>query len=233
VAEEAIARWPEANVRAVASDTLDRPSAVEELIEDILARRIDILVGTQVLAKGHHFPSLTLVGVVDADLGLSGWDLRAAERTHQLLQQVAGRAGRAEKPGQVFLQTHDPRHPVMQALTSGDSTAFLESEIESRAALGMPPYGRLAALILSGTDEVAVTAAGKVLAAAAPQGSGIEVLGPAPAFMALLRGVHRHRLLLKCSRSVAPQPLIKAWLERASLPSSVRVQVDIDPYSFY
>jgi len=233
VAEEAAARWPDANVRAVASDTLDRPSAVEELIDDILAHRIDILVGTQVLAKGHHFPGLTLVGVVDADLGLSGWDLRAAERTHQLLHQVAGRAGRAEKPGLVLLQTHDPGHPVMQALATGASDAFIESEIEVRQALTMPPFGRLTALILSGPDEVAVIAAGRTLAAAAPRDDGVEVLGPAPAFMALLRGVHRHRMLLKTRRGQPPQPLVRAWLERVKIPSSVRVQIDVDPYSFY
>jgi len=233
VAEEAVARWPDANVRAVASDTLDRPSAVQELIDDILSHRIDILVGTQVLAKGHHFPGLTLVGVVDADLGLSGWDLRAAERTHQLLHQVAGRAGRADKPGHVFLQTHDPTHPVMRALATGESDAFMESEIEAREMLAMPPFGRLTALILSGPDEVAVIAAGRTLAAAAPQGDGIEVLGPAPAFMALLRGVHRHRLLLKTRRSQPPQPLVRAWLAGVKIPSSVRVQIDVDPYSFY
>ncbi len=233
VAEEATARWPDAVVRAVASDTLERPSAVQELVEDILQHRVDILVGTQVLAKGHHFPGLTVVGVVDADLGLSGWDLRAAERTHQLMQQVAGRAGRAEKPGHVYLQTHDPRHPVMEALVSGDGVAFIDSEIAARDALGMPPFGRLAALILSGPDEIAVIAAGKTLAAAAPEGEGIEVLGPAPAFMALLRGLHRHRLLLKTKRTIPPQPLVKAWLEAVKIPASVRVQIDIDPYSFY
>ena len=233
VAEEAVARWPDANVRAVASDTLERPSAVQELIEDILAHRIDILVGTQVLAKGHHFPGLTLVGVVDADLGLSGWDLRAAERTHQLLHQVAGRAGRAEKPGQVMLQTHDPAHPVMQALATGESEAFIENEIMGREALSMPPFGRLTALILSGPDEVAVIAAGRTLAAAAPRGEGIDVLGPAPAFMALLRGIHRHRLLLKTDRGHPPQPLVRAWLDAVKIPSSVRVQIDVDPYSFY
>ena len=232
VAEEAAARWPDAVVRAVASDTLERPSAVQELVNDILEHRIDILVGTQVLAKGHHFPGLTVVGVVDADLGLSGWDLRAAERTHQLMQQVAGRAGRADKPGHVYLQTHDPRHPVMEALVSGDGAAFIDSEIASRDILGMPPFGRLAALILSGPDEIAVIAAGKALAAQAPQGDGIEVLGPAPAFMALLRGRHRHRLLLKTRRNIAPQPLVRAWLEAVKIPSSVRVQIDIDPYSF-
>lgn len=233
VAEEAAARWPDAKVRAVASDTLDRPSSIAELIEDILSGRIDILVGTQVLAKGHHFPGLTLVGVVDADLGLSGWDLRAAERTHQLLQQVAGRAGRAEKPGQVLLQTHDPKHPVMQALCSGNGEAFISSEIESRKALGMPPFGRLTALILSGPDEAAVIASGRQLAAAAPRGEGFEILGPAPAFMARLRGRHRHRLLLKTRRDMAPQPIVTKWLGCVKMPSSVRVQIDVDPYSFY
>jgi len=233
VAEEALARWPDANIRAVASDTLERPSAVAELIADILAHRIDILVGTQILAKGHHFPGLTLVGVVDADLGLSGWDLRAAERTHQLLHQVAGRAGRADKPGRVLLQTHDPGHPVMRALISGDDDTFITNEIAARQALAMPPFGRLTALILSGHDDVAVIAAGRALAAAAPMGDGIEVLGPAPAFMALLRGRHRHRLLLKTRRDTPPQPLVQAWLARVKIPSSVRIQIDVDPYSFY
>ena len=233
VAEEAVARWPDAHIRVVASDTLERPSAVAELIDDILAHRIDILVGTQVLAKGHHFPNLTLVGVVDADLGLSGWDLRAAERTHQLLHQVAGRAGRADKPGRVLLQTHDPDHPVMRALLSGDTDTFIGSEITARQDLDMPPFGRLTALILSGHDEGAVIAAGRGLAAQAPRGEGIEVLGPAPAFMALLRGRHRHRLLLKTRRDIPPQGLVQAWLDRVKIPSSVRVQIDIDPYSFY
>lgn len=233
VAEEAAARWPDARVRAVASDTLDRPSAIAELIEDILDKRIDILVGTQVLAKGHHFPGLTLVGVVDADLGLSGWDLRAAERTHQLMHQVAGRAGRAEKPGKVLLQTHDPKHPVMEALLSGDGGAFVASEIETRQALAMPPFGRLTALILSGPDEAAVVAAGRQLAAAAPRADKVEILGPAPAFMALLRGRHRHRLLLRTPRNMAPQPYVSAWLKGVKMPSSVRVQIDVDPYSFF
>ncbi len=233
VAEEAAARWPNAKVRMVASDTLDRPAAIAELIDDILARRIDIVVGTQVLAKGHHFPHLTLVGVVDADLGLSGWDLRAAERTYQLLHQVAGRAGRAERSGRVALQTHDPAHPVMQALTGGSSEEFLAREADARRSLGMPPFGRLAALIISGPDELQVVDVGRRLAQAAPRGDGIEVLGPAPAAMALLRGRHRHRLLLKTDRGTRPQPLIQEWLARVKIPSSVRVQLDVDPYNFY
>jgi primosomal protein N' (replication factor Y) len=211
---------------------LDRPSAVAELINDILQHRIDLLVGTQILAKGHHFPQLTLVGVVDADLGLSGWDLRAAERTYQMLHQVAGRAGRAERPGRALLQTHDPGNAVMQALATGDSEAFMTQEVESRWLLGMPPFGRLVALVLSGTDEIAVQAVGKQLAAAAPSDDGIEVLGPAPAVLAILRGRHRHRLLLKTARQIKPQALVQAWLARVRIPASVRVQIDVDPYSF-
>lgn len=233
VAEEAQARWPDSNVKMVASDTLDRPSAVAELIDDILNHRIDILVGTQVLAKGHHFPSLTLVGVVDADLGLSSWDLRAAERTYQLLHQVSGRAGRAERQGRVLLQTHDPAHPVMQALLSGNDADFYARESEGRDLLAMPPFGRLTALILSGPDEILVKAVGDALARNAPKGEGIEVLGPAPAFMALLRGRHRHRMLLKTRRDIKPQALVREWLARVRVPSSVRVQVDVDPYSFF
>jgi primosomal protein N' (replication factor Y) len=232
IAEEAVARWPNARIRAVASDTMDRPSAIAELIDDILSHRIDILVGTQILAKGHHFPQLTLVGVVDADLGLSGSDLRAAERTFQMLHQVAGRAGRAERPGRALLQTHDPTNTVMQALTNSDSEAFIACEVEGRELLSMPPFGRLVALILSGPDEVAVTAVGKQLAALAPTDDGVEVLGPAPAVLAILRGRHRHRLLLKTARDVLPQPIVTAWLARVRIPASVRVQIDVDPYSF-
>ncbi|MDX2145369.1 MAG: primosomal protein N' [Rhodospirillaceae bacterium] len=233
VAEEAQARWPDFKVRMVASDTLDRPSAVAELIDDILSRRIDVLVGTQVLAKGHHFPHLTLVGVVDADLGLSSWDLRAAERTYQLLHQVSGRAGRADRKGRVLLQTHDTAHPVIQALGSAAPEAFYASETAARRSLAMPPFGRLTSLIISGTDEIRVTAVGRALAETAPRGEGIEVLGPAPAFMALLRGRHRHRMLLRTRRDVKPQGLVQEWLAKARIPSSVRVQVDIDPQSFF
>jgi primosomal protein N' (replication factor Y) len=233
VAEEAAARWPQARVVAVASDTLERPSQMAALVEEIERHQVDIVVGTQVLAKGHHFPGLTLVGVVDADLGLASWDLRATERTHQLLHQVAGRAGRAGAPGRVMLQTHDPNHPVLQAMTAGDSAAFLETEADGRRSLGMPPFGRLVALILSGANEHAVQQAGRDLARAAPVAQGVEVLGPAPAFMALLRGRHRHRFLIKGPRNRLLQPLIRSWLAAVPLPSSVRVQVDVDPYSFY
>ena len=233
VAEEAAARWPGARVVAVASDTLERPSAMAALVKAMENRQIDIVVGTQVLAKGHHFPGLTLVGIVDADLGLSSWDLRAGERTHQLLQQVSGRAGRGDEAGRVLLQTHDPSHPVLKALTAGDAAGFLEQEAEGRRVLGMPPFGRLVALILSGNDEQAVLKAGADLAKATPKEPEVTILGPAPAFMALLRGRHRHRFLVKGPRNRLLQPLVQAWLAKVKVPSSVRIQVDVDPYSFY
>jgi primosomal protein N' (replication factor Y) (superfamily II helicase) len=233
VAEEAAARWPSARVVAVASDTLERPSAMAALVEAVERGQIEIVVGTQVLAKGHHFPGLTLVGVVDADLGLSSWDLRAGERTHQLLNQVSGRAGRAAAPGRVFLQTHDPNHPVLQALAQSDAEAFLETEADGRRSLGMPPFGRLVALILSGSNEDSVIQAGRDLARAAPSAPGLEILGPAPATMALLRGRHRYRFLIKGPRNRLLQPVVRAWLGAVKLPSSVRIQVDVDPYSFY
>jgi len=233
VAEEVMSRWPSARVAAITSDTLDRTSSIHELIEKIVNNSLDILIGTQILAKGHNFPSLTLVGVVDADLGLSSWDLRASERTYQLLCQVAGRAGRADRPGRVLLQTHDMRHPVITALLSGDVEQFLAAERSSREALHMPPFGRLAAIILSGRDKMAVAAAGQSLAQAAPQIAGLEVLGPAPALLSMLRGRHRKRFLLKGKPSIRLQPVISSWLKRVKVPSSVRLQVDIDPYSFY
>lgn len=230
--EEVSRRFPQARVAMVASDTLTGPLAAAELMRRVQAREVDLLVGTQVLAKGLHFPLLTLVGVIDADLGLSGGDLRAAERTFQLLSQVAGRAGRGEKPGTVMLQTYQPEHPVLAAMKTGDAQAFLDAEAEGRHLLRMPPYGRLAALIVSGPDADAVESTARRLAAAAPRPSGVEVLGPAPAPLAVLRGRHRWRLLLKAPRDQRIQPLVRHWLCAVQWPSSVRVQVDVDPYSF-
>src|SRR5207244_775264 len=161
--EEAAARFPAARIALMVSDLLPGPRAAAELAEAMVARRYDLLIGTQMMAKGHHFPMLTLVGVVDADLGLSGGDLRAAERTFQLLHQVAGRAGRAERPGQVFLQTYMPEHAVMRALTANDRDRFLDAEAEERRRHGWPPYGRLAALVLSGPDDDSVDFLGRAL----------------------------------------------------------------------
>jgi primosomal protein N' (replication factor Y) len=232
LAEEVSALLPDARVAVMTSDTVMGPLAAAELLRRVQDHEVDLLIGTQMIAKGHHFPMLTLVGVVDGDLGLHGGDLRAAERTYQLLHQVAGRAGRAERPGRVLLQTYDPSHPVMQALICGDRDRFLESEAADRRAAGMPPFGRLAALVLSGPDAETAESAARALARVAPHGEGILVLGPAPAPLAILRGRHRRRFLMKCRRDIAPQGLIRDWLGRVKLPGSVRLQVDIDPYSF-
>jgi primosomal protein N' (replication factor Y) (superfamily II helicase) len=232
LAEETAGLFPSARVAMLTSDTLGGPRSVAEMIDRIARHQIDLLIGTQVVAKGHHFPMLTLVGVVDADLGLGGGDLRAGERTYQLLHQVSGRAGRAERPGQVLLQTYDPGHPVIRALLADDRDGLIAHEIAERQAAGMPPFGRLAALILSSRDGDHLDRVARDLSRAAPAASGITVLGPAPAPMALLRGRHRRRFLLKCRRDIAPQPLLRAWLAKIKLPSAVRLQIDIDPYSF-
>ena len=232
LAEEVAALFPEARVRVAASDTITGPKAAAELVHSIEDHEVDLIIGTQIVAKGYHFPLLTLVGAVDADLGLAGGDLRAAERTYQLLYQLAGRAGRADRPGRVWLQTYMPEHPVMQALTSGDGARFLEAEAASRRANAMPPFGRLAAVIVSGLDERAVEEVARKLGRAAPTGDGIQVLGPAPAVFALLRGRHRRRLLLKASRDANVQAAVRDWLARVEVPGKVRVQVDVDPTSF-
>jgi primosomal protein N' (replication factor Y) (superfamily II helicase) len=232
VAEEAAELFPAARTLIVASDTIPGPAAAAEMIRQIAEREVDLVIGTQIVAKGHHFPMLTLVGVIDADLGLSGGDLRAAERTWQLLAQVAGRAGRAERPGQVLLQSYAPEQPVIAALVAGDRDAFLEREQAARRAAGMPPFGRLAALIIAGRDGDAVVQTGRALARAAPRGPDIQVLGPAPAPLAMLRGRHRHRLLLKAERGVNVSAVVREWLGKLKLPGSVRIQIDIDPYSF-
>ncbi len=232
LAEEVAALYPEARTALLSSDTLTGPAAATELLRQIRDRELDLLIGTQVVAKGHHFPYLTLVGVVDADLGLMGGDLRAGERTFQLLHQVAGRAGRAERPGRVLLQTTQPEHPVMQALVSGDRDRFLEIEAEQRRQAGMPPFTRLAALILSGPDPEPVDRAARDLARCAPRQEGLQVLGPAPAPLAILRGLHRRRFLVRARREVKLQDLLRAWTAQVKLPGSLRLKIDIDPYSF-
>jgi primosomal protein N' (replication factor Y) (superfamily II helicase) len=232
ITEEARAAFPEARILVMASDTLSGPHAAAEAGRAITAREVDLIIGTQIVAKGWHFPHLTLVGVVDADLGLAGGDLRAAERTVQLLHQVSGRAGRAEAPGRVLLQTFSPEHPVMQALKLGDLERFMASEAAQRRPGNWPPYGRLAALIVSADTAEAADLTARDLGLAAPRGEGLVVLGPAPAPLALLRGRHRRRLLLKTRRDVAVQTLLRDWLAQVPVRGGVRVDVDVDPVSF-
>lgn len=232
IAEEVTAALPQARLALMTSDAIHGPADAQDLVRRIAAAEIDIIIGTQLVAKGHHFPLLTLVGIVDADLGLAGGDLRAGERTFQLLHQVAGRAGRAEHPGRVLVQTWQPEHPVLAALIAGDRDRFLAEEAAARAERGWPPFGRLAGIIVSGRDRGAVEQVARALAETAPRGAGIEVLGPAEAPLALLRGHHRRRLLVKADKSVALQTAISDWLARAPSPGTVRVTIDIDPYSF-
>ncbi len=232
ITEEAAELFPQARTLVMASDTMPGPHAAGEAAAAIEARVIDLIIGTQIVAKGWHFPHLTLVGVVDADLGLAGGDLRAAERTVQLLHQVAGRAGRAEAPGQVLLQTFSPGHPVMAALVGGDLADFYAREAEARRPGNWPPFGRLAAVIVSAEAPDAADLVARDLGRAAPHGDGVLVLGPAPAPLAILRGRHRRRLLLKTRREIAVQGLLHEWLGRVAVPRGVRVDVDVDPVSF-
>ncbi len=232
VAEEVSRRFPLARIGVLSSDITSTLNDVSEVIRKMEDHEIDILIGTQILAKGHHFPSLTLVGIVDADLGLMGSDLRASETTFQLLSQVAGRAGRGEKKGTVYLQTLYPENAVLQALLTNDRERFVSLEKDSRRLLKLPPFGKLAALVVSGANQEAVEKTAVYLGQNAPNTDMITTLGPAPAPIFMLRGKFRYRLLLKTARAINIQEVIRTWLKRVQVPSSVRVQVDIDPYSF-
>jgi len=232
LAEEVALAFPEIRMEIAASDTVCGPAAAAALVARIENHEIDLVVGTQIVAKGYHFPMLTLVGVVDADLGLTGGDLRAAERTFQLLYQVAGRAGRAQRPGRVLLQTYMPDHMVMQALKSGERDRFIAAESKARKEAGMPPFGRLGALIISGGDAREVDAAAAAIGRAAPDYKSVLILGPAPAPLAMVRGQHRRRFLIRADKSVNMQRLIADWLASVEVSRKVRVKADIDPYSF-
>ena len=233
--EEAAALFPDARIAVLSSDLFGSARALKERIESIAAGEADIILGTQLVAKGHNFPLLTLVGVIDADLGLQGSDLRAAERTFQLMRQVAGRAGRAEKPGQALLQTFQPEHPVIRATLSGDEEGFWRAEAAERQAAGVPPFGRMAGIILSGPDVGAVFDLGNALARndGPLRQIGAQVFGPAPAPIARIRGRHRVRLLVKADKGVALQDAIARWLAPVRLKGDLRLSVDIDPQSFY
>lgn len=233
VAEEVKYRFPTARVKVLSSDITTNFKEVSEVIREMEDGKVDILIGTQILAKGHHFPALTLVGIVDADLGLMGSDLRASERTFQLLSQVSGRAGRGEKKGTVYLQTLYPENAVLQALVANDAEKFLTLEKKTRRILKMPPYGRLASVIVSGAKREDAEKTAILLGQAAFNGAEITTLGPAPAPIFMLRGKYRYRLLLKTGKNVKIQELVREWLKRVKVPGTVRVEVDIDPYSFY
>jgi primosomal protein N' (replication factor Y) len=232
VEEEAKSLFPQARVAVFSSDTAFDAREGRRLIEAMADGQIDILVATQAAAKGHNFPNLTLVGVVDADLGLRGGDLRAAERTYQLLAQATGRAGRKERPGKALLQTWAPEHAVMQALQAQDRDAFVAAEMSEREMAGLPPFGRLAAVVASGTDPAVLEAFMQAMAQAAPNTPGVEVYGPADAPLGLIRGRRRKRFLVRADRTVDLSAYMATWRARVKPPGSVRVAIDIDPYSF-
>ncbi len=233
IQEEVQALLPEARTLVLASDAVTSPKMIDTAVRAVEDHKVDVIVGTQMIAKGHHFPSLTCVGVIDADLGLSGGDLRAGERTFQLLHQVSGRAGRGEKPGRVYIQTYMPDQMVIRALAANDRDLFLGIEAGEREKSCMPPYGRLAALILSGADELKLDQFCRVLAQKAPRFDDIRVLGPAPAPLAFLRGRHRRRFLVKSGKGIALQKFLEEWLAGVKAPSAIQLKIDIDPQSFY
>jgi primosomal protein N' (replication factor Y) len=232
IADEVAELMPEARVTVVTSDTLNSPEKIAAFVASAEEGAVDVIVGTQLVTKGYHFPELTLVGVVDADMGLEGGDLRAGERTYQQIAQVSGRAGRGEKPGTVLIQTRHPEEPVIAALAAGDRDAFYTAEAEARREAGAPPFGRWAAIVVSSEDEAEARDAARAIGGAAPHLADVAILGPAPAPLALLRGRYRYRLLINARRSAQLQDIIRDWLGALQFPQGVRVGVDIDPYSF-
>ena len=233
--EEVTALFPEARVAVLSSDLYGSARAMKAHIEEIAEGGADIIIGTQLVAKGHNFPNLTLVGVIDADLGLQGSDLRAAERTFQLMRQVAGRAGRAEKPGEALLQTYQPEHPVIRAILAGDEESFWAAEAAERKQAGVPPYGRMAGIVLSSPNVEEVFDLGTDMARrdAPLRRIGAQVYGPAPAPIARIRGRHRVRLLVKAEKTAPLQRALAEWAAQFKLSSNLRMSIDIDPQSFY
>jgi primosomal protein N' (replication factor Y) len=233
--EEVTALFPEARIVILSSDLYGSARAMKAHIEEIADGGADIIIGTQLVAKGHNFPQLTLVGVIDADLGLQGSDLRAAERTFQLMRQVAGRAGRAEKQGVAMLQTFQPEHAVIRSILAGDEEAFWAAEAAERKAAGVPPYGRMAGIILSSpnVEEVFDLGADMARRDGPLRAIGAQVFGPAPAPIARVRGRHRVRLLVKADKAAPLQRALTQWAGQFRLKGDLRMAIDIDPQSFY
>jgi len=232
IADEAALLFPDARFAVATSDTLSSPAKVEAFVDAMTAGQIDFVIGTQLVTKGYHFPDLTLVGVVDADLGMHGGDLRASERSFQQISQVAGRAGRAQKAGRVFLQTHDPAAPIIKALLSGDAGRFYATELAAREEADAPPFGRYAAVIIAARDQHEAQRFAKQVAERAPRATQIGVFGPAPAPLSMLRGWHRFRLLVHAKRSARLQAYLRAWLGGIDVPRTARLRIDVDPYNF-
>ena len=235
LAEEAEKRFPDAKISVLSSDMLMSAKALKQRISAIAAGEADIIIGTQLVAKGHNFPLLTLVGVIDSDLALMGGDLRAAERTFQLMRQVAGRAGRSDKKGIAYLQTHQPDHPVIKAILNGDEEEFWQAEANQRLAAGMPPFGRLAGIVLKGPDITQVFNLANHMVRNAPMldAIGAEIYGPAPAPIARVRDNHRVRILVKAPKEVTIQGALAQWRDSVQIPRDIHISIDIDPQTFY
>jgi primosomal protein N' (replication factor Y) (superfamily II helicase) len=231
LAEEALRVFPEAKLALLSSD-LTRGDTLREVLRDITSGTHNLIIGTQLVAKGHHFPHLTFVGVVDADLALESSDPRAGERTWSMLAQVAGRAGRGEKPGHALVQTYSPDHPLMQALAKGDRDAYLVQEKRIREQAALPPYGRLAAVVVSANDAMDAERFARSLAGMIPPTDDLEVLGPAQAPIAVIRGRHRFRFLVKAGRNKDLQGFLKQWLSHVKPKGSTALHIDVDPYNF-
>lgn len=233
IAEEVAELFPEARRAILSSDVAPSITELRETLREIEDREVDIVIGTQLVAKGHHFPGLALVGVVDADLGLAQGDPRAAERTFQLLSQVTGRAGREAIKGRGLLQTYMPEHPVIASLVAGDRDTFYAQEIAAREEAGMPPFGRLAALLVTAGNRLAAESYAREVARTAPPADQIQVLGPAEAPLSVIRGRYRYRLLVKATREADLQAYLRLWLSQVpKARGDIRLTVDIDPYSF-
>jgi primosomal protein N' (replication factor Y) len=232
IEEEVNIKFPNARTAIVSSDTTSKVGAMSELTDKIENGEVDIIIGTQILAKGHHFPNLTLVGVIDADAGLSGTDFRAAEKTYQQLFQVAGRAGRGQTPGRVIIQTLNPTHPAIKALAENKRDDFIKTDMENRRLAKMPPFGQLIALIIEAENEKKLADFTKELSNRMPIVKGGRIFGPMPAELYQVRTWYRNRFLITGPEGAALQPIVKTWLSKVKQPSGIRVKIDVNPMSF-
>ncbi len=232
IEQEVKAKFPNVRTALVSSDIITSRQALERLVKQIENREVDVIIGTQILAKGHHFPNLTLVGVIDSDMGLFGTDFRASEHTFQQLFQVAGRAGRGEYPGQVLLQTYQPEHPVINAICTADRDTFMEMDMSARRVAQMPPYGQLIAVIVEGEKEAVLQRYCADLAAAAPTLNGGRIMGPISAQIYQIRNWYRMRFLIAGGRNSKLQPIVTHWLSKVKQPANIRVKIDVNPINF-
>lgn len=233
IKQEAEQYWPDARITVMASDMISSDTELRKMITDIEQGKFDIIIGTQIISKGHNFPLLNCVGVIDADLGLSGGDLRAGEKTYQLLHQVAGRAGRTGEKGTVILQSFNPHSRVIASLAQGDRDNFIIAETEERNRAFMPPFSRLVAIIISSADEKLSEETAILIGKKAPIDSRIKILGPAPAQIYRIRGKYRRRFLIIAPKNIDIQKMTRCWIESIKTPSNVQISIDIDPQSFF